>query len=181
MTSSATFRKRRSDLEAFLGALGRFLSVMEAQHNGLLYDSGATWAPRPGQEMEAARLKVDVDRLAGRAAYAFAAAGSFVDWKPRGTFQRQPVNPAVAWATILDWDPMFDSGTIFACGAQALGLLEMKAEEAEEYERHKVRRAFRWIGRLTGSGLRPLGRWSVRTVEAGIVAAAGAAVTLWLS
>lgn len=162
MTSSATFRKRRADLEAFLAALDRFLSVMEAQPKGFLDDSGATWAPRPGQEMEAARLKVDVDRLAGRAAYAFAAAGSFVDWKPRGTLQRQPVNPATAWATILDWDPMFDSGTIYACGAQALGLLEMKAEEAEEYERQKVRRALRWVGRVTGSGLGPVAKWTAR-------------------
>jgi hypothetical protein len=56
----------------------------------------------------------------------------------------------------------FDAQTLLACASQAVGILEMKTEEAEEYERHKVSRAFRWLGRLTGSGLRPAVRWSVR-------------------
>jgi hypothetical protein len=176
VTSSETLHRHARDVDAFATALHRFLSVMEAQHNGFLYDSGATWVPRPGQEGEAARLKAEVDRLSGRAAYAFAAAGSHGEWKPRGTMQWQPVNPAAGWLTILEGDPRFDAETIFSCCSQALGILEMKAEAAVEYERHRVRRAFRWAARLTGSGLRPVARWAAR--GAGALALAG--VTYWL-
>jgi hypothetical protein len=176
MSSAETLRKRQSDLEAFQVALQRFLEVMEPHHNGLLYDSAATWVPRPGQETEAVRRKADVDRVAGRAAYAFAAAGSFVAWKPRGTFQTVPVNPATEWATILERDPRFDVETIFACCSQSFGLLEMKIEEAEEYERQKVRRFLRGLARLTGSGLRPVVRWTARAI--GALAIAGATYLL---
>jgi hypothetical protein len=176
MSRSTTLRKRRADLEAFAEALHRFLGVMEPQRNGLLYDSGTTWVPQAGREAEAARLKMEVDRLAGPAAYAFAAAGSYVDWKPRGTMQWQPVNPATAWATILERDPRFDAETIISCCSQALGLLEMKAEEAEEHERRRVRRFFAGIGRLTGSQLRPLAKWAARGASTLVIAG----VTVWL-
>jgi hypothetical protein len=174
--SSETYRRYARDLSAFSTALHEFLSVMQqggsapdsqsgwvpVWQGGPLNDSPTPWTPQPGREAEAAERKMKVDWLSGKAAYAFAAAGSFIEWKPRGTWQTQPVNPATEWATILDWDPRFDAGTIFACATQALGILEMKAEAVEEYERHKVRRAVRWVGRLTGSGLRPAARWSVR-------------------
>jgi hypothetical protein len=59
--------------------------------------------------------------------------------------------------------------------------LEAGHRRAEvEYERHKIRRAVGWVGRLTGSGLRPAARWSLRLVQAGMVAAVTAGVTLWL-
>lgn len=178
--SSAVLHRHARDIDAFATALHRFLSVMEAQHNGFLYDSGATWVLRPGHEGEAARLKAELDRLSGRAAYAFAAAGSHVEWKPRGTMQWQPLNPAAGWSTILDRDPRFEAETIFSCCSQALGILEMKAEEAEEYERHRVRRALRWTARLTGGGLRPFARWAARGVGALIIVVLGAGLTYWL-
>lgn len=125
---------------------------------------------RPGQEAEAAQLRFEVDRQAGRAAHALAAAGSYVEWKPRGTFQTQPVNPAVAWSTILAPDPMFGPDVILACCSQALGILDMQAEAAEEDESkplHRVRAglpdvpggwvrrhawpAVRWVGGVTAT------------------------------
>ena len=182
MTSSETYRRYARDVNAFADALHRFLSAMEQQHNGFLYDSPATWTPRAGQEEEAARLRAEVDRLTGRAAYGFAAAGSVIHWSPRGVpaWQTMPVNPAAGWPTILDPDPNFDVDAILTCARQALGILEMKAEEAEEYERHKARRALRSVGRVTGSGLRPLARWAVRGIGAVILVVLGAGVTYWL-
>jgi len=135
---STSIRRRQRDIETFVEALGRFLAVMEQLEDTFL---GPTLAPRPGHETEAARLHFEVDRHAGRAAHALAAAGSYVDWKPRGTMQRQPVSPAGAWSTILNSDPMFTPDVILACCSQALGILDMQAEDAEEEERHPVRPA----------------------------------------
>jgi hypothetical protein len=130
--SAADIRKRQADLRAFVEALGRFLATMERHETTFLTES--SWTPRPGQEAEATRLRLEVDRLAGRAAYAIHQAGVFVDWKPRGTFQTQPVNPAIEWGTILDWDPKFPVDAILSCAATADGILDMQIEVAEGRE-----------------------------------------------
>jgi len=178
--SSESYRRYLRDLNAFAEALHALLQVMELGGGSEFLGNPGQWTPRAGQEAEAARRKAAVDLVAGRAAYAFHAAGSFVDWQPRGTFQRQPVNPATGWATILDWDPAFDADIIFACARQAVGILEMKAEEAEDSERQRVRRAAGSLARLTGSGLAPLARWTVRAAGSLILVVAGAGLTYWL-
>lgn len=176
MESSERYRRYAHDVDAFAGALSRFIQVMEPHSVGFFGDSPRAWAPRPGQEAEASRLHVEVDLLTGRAARAFAAAGSYIDFKPRGTWQTTPVSPATSWPTILSSDPWLDVDVIFTCARQAIGILEMKAEDAEEYESRRVRRTAGRLARLTGSGLRPLARWAVRTTGALVVAG----VTVWL-
>jgi hypothetical protein len=137
VTSSATLRKRLADLTAFVNALNALLEVAEPVQ--VTYSGPSTFVPRDGMETEASRRRLEVDRVAGRAAYAFAEAGSIIEWSPRGTMQTQPVNPATIWATILDSDPIVPVSLIFSCAAQATGVLEMKAEEAEEEERNPTR------------------------------------------
>jgi hypothetical protein len=178
MKSPETYRRYARDINAFATALNRFLEVMEPHRDALLPNEPRFWTPRAGQESDAARLKANVDLLTGRAAHAFAAAGSQIDWKPRAAYEWQtiPVNPAAGWQTILDSDPRFDVSVIFTCGLQAIGILDMRAEEAEEWQRQRFRRAIGRAARLTGSGLRPLARWTLRT--AGTLAAAG--LTFWL-
>jgi hypothetical protein len=137
VTSSVKLRKRLADLTAFVNALNELLEVTEPMQ--VTYSGPATFVPRNGMEGEASRRRLEVDRAAGRAAYAFAEAGSIIDWKPRGTMQTQPVNPATIWATILDGDPIVPVSLIFSCAAQATGVLEMKIESAEEEERNPRR------------------------------------------
>jgi hypothetical protein len=174
VASSATLRKRQHDIEAFVDALNRFLAVMEPEQASL---TGAPrWIPRAGEEAEAARLRFEVDHAAGRAAYALAEAGVFVDWKPRGTFQTQPVSPAQAWATILDWDPMFGVEVILACCSQALGILSMQAEAAEEDESHPVRQVAARAPRITGRHLVPVAKWVGGVAGALVIAF----LTYWL-
>jgi hypothetical protein len=80
--------------------------------------------------------------------------GNDLNWKPRGAFawQTQPVNPAAAWATILSPDPVFGPDVIFARCAQAPGVLDHAAEEAEERERRRLHRTRSLLARV------PVGR-----------------------
>ncbi len=121
MVRSQALRRHRADVEVFARALGSLCEVLEQEPT---FNGDGTWYPRKGEETEAGERAREVDRLSGRAAYGFAAAGSFVEWKPRGTWNTQPVNPATTWRTIIDSDPMFPPGVIFACCDQATGILE---------------------------------------------------------
>lgn len=64
--------------------------------------------------------------------------------------QTQPVNPAPTWRTIFDRDPMFGPDLILQLCAQAIGLLETRALDAEEDEASKPRRRERRPG--SGAG-----------------------------
>jgi hypothetical protein len=177
-SSSATLRKKQADIEAFVDALNTFFGTLQAVHH---WDSSTSYAPRPGMEVEGARLSFDVDRAAGRAAYAFDAAGSFVSWKPRGTMQTQPINPATAWATVVSDDPMFGLDVLMACCSQAIGILEMKVEAAEEEERNlPPRMRPRGAPCVRASRLVPMGQWAAGVLAAVLAAMIVAGVTYWL-
>lgn len=97
-----------------------------------------------------------------------------MNWKPRGTFQTQPVNPAVEWATILDWDPKFPVEAILSVCSQALGILDMQAQAAEEREGRPFNRLRSWLPRVVGAWFRharPVVRWA-GGIAATVVAAA---------
>jgi hypothetical protein len=162
------FRQYQRDVESFVDTLGRFLAVMQQVPSG--WANASTWTPKPGREREAAQLRGAVDRVAGRAAHALVAAGSFVEWKPRGTMQTQPVSPAQAWATILDPDPMFGVDVILACCNQALGTLDMKAERAEAGRDRRSPRS-RTASVPVWRHLSTLAKALVTTVGAGLVVA----------
>jgi hypothetical protein len=130
MKKSERFRQRQHDVAAFAAALQRLLEVCDAEPSLAGYP---TWHAKEGYENAAAQRAAEVDRLAGRAAIGLGHE-FFIEWKPRGTWQTQPVNPASGWRTIFDWDPNFDAGTIFAVCNQAIGALDAWASEAEEDE-----------------------------------------------
>ncbi|MDQ5820812.1 MAG: hypothetical protein M3540_05170 [Actinomycetota bacterium] len=133
MSSARKLRRRRADIDSFAAALRELLGLFEADE----WSAGGypSWKPRAdAAPAELARLAAKVDLLAGPAALAFQDSGVFVDWKPRGTMQTQRVNPAPAWRTIFDRDPMFGPDLILQLCAQASGLLETRALDAEEDE-----------------------------------------------
>ena len=132
-----------ADVQAFAIALRRFLDACEASEGDAFLTVYPTWTPKHGREAEAAQLASEVDRASGRAAVALGHE-FFIDWKPRGTMQTQRVSPAAMWRTILDYDPAFPVDAIFAVCNQALGVLDMRATEAEEHERSFSG----WIGRV---------------------------------
>lgn len=138
-----TYRRYARDIKTFMDALARLLEVMDPDAGALTPGSPRRWMPRPGLESEAARRRGAVDLVTGRAARAFDAAGMVVSWKPRGTWQEVPVNPATSWSTIIDFDPRFDVDVIVSCAGQAVGILEMHAEDAEEQERERRARPVR--------------------------------------
>jgi hypothetical protein len=170
VTSLAKLRTRLADLTAFVDALNALLEVCEPRQ--MTYSGPATFVPKEGQESEAIRRRFEVDRIAGRAAYAYAEAGSIIDWKPRGTMQTQPVNPATVWGTILDPDPIVPVSLILACAAQATGILEMRIEQAEEEERNPPPPPPRppRQSRLRWSHLAPVVKWVGGIAGAVIVA-----------
>ena len=112
------FDKLIQDLEPTIG-LGRF----------------PRWEPKPGRESQAERTISELTRLAGAAAEAFDASGVGIDYKPPGTMQTRPVNPALIWSTIFDEMPMLDPSLMAIVGRQALGLLEHRAREQAARQR----------------------------------------------
>jgi hypothetical protein len=180
MKAAETYRRHARDLRAFGDALNSLLEVLQRTEGLDFMGYPGPWVPRPGQEVEAGRRRAAVDMLTGRAAYAVQAAGVFVQWKPSGTFQTVPLNPAAEWSTIINPDPRFDADTIFACVRQALGILDMKAEEAAEAELRPARPAARKVAGAAGYGLRPLARWAVAGAGTVALLVVAAGVTYWL-
>jgi len=179
MDSSKALRRHQADVGAFARSLASLCELLEQEPT---FNGDGTWFPRTGEEARAAERAREVDRLSGRAAHGLHAAGSFVEWKPRGTWNTRPVNPATAWRTIIDSDPMFPPSVIFACCEQATGILEMKAEHAEEREASvgaKLESAFGFWQRIRGGPGEP-GRYAPIIVTA-VMSVAGALFTAWLS
>jgi len=172
MSTSKTYRRRYDDVQAFVTALSRFLEVCESTGPDYFGVSNPVWTPKAGQEAEASRRAAQVDRVAGRAAQALGHE-FFIEWKPRGTFQTQPVSPATAWRTIIDHDPAFTVDVIFAVCNQALGVLEARATDAEERERSLAGKVERVTGRTEQTTVRGEGhlRPAITSALLGIPAA----------
>ena len=120
-------RNLRSFLEAFDELVGELEPVA-----GSPLSSFPAWRPKYGHDTRVGVIRAKVAGLTGAAAMAFNTAGAWLDYKPPGTWTRQPVNPAVVWATIFDDEPMLDPPLVTQIGLQALGLLEhMRDEQAE--------------------------------------------------
>jgi hypothetical protein len=166
VANSKTLRRRQQEIAAFGEALTRLLDVCEPHERLAAFP---TWAARPGQEPEASRRTAELDRVAGRAAQAFGT-DFFIEWKPRGTWQTQPVSPAMGWRTIFDYDPNFGVDVIFAVCHQAIGAIDARATEAEEHEQSLAGKVERVIGR------EPSGSGHVRGIAVGFVVALIAAL-----
>jgi hypothetical protein len=96
------------------------------------------WTPKPGRQAEAERLAATVARLAGPAAEALNLSGSLFNYKPPGTWQTQPANPALLWSTMLTDDAMLDPQLMEVACAQGLGLLENRRDEQAAREKGVV-------------------------------------------
>jgi hypothetical protein len=153
VSKSKALRRRQADIAAYGNALARLLEVCERHES---FEGNPTWSPKPGQDLEANLRVGEVDRAAGRAALAFGHE-FWIDYKPRGTFQTQPVSPATTWRTIFDRDPMFGVDVIFAICTQAIGALDARASEAEERERSLAGKIERVLPRLPRAAVAPSG------------------------
>jgi hypothetical protein len=143
MAHSRRLGRRQRDVAVFRDGLIRLLGVLNP--SGGSFGGFPSWAPQPGREAEAATIAAEVDALSGRAAIALGY-DFFIEWKPRGTMQTQPVNPASAWRTIFNHDPMFPPEMILAVCNQAIGALDGLAADAEENEHSFSGK----LGRVTG-------------------------------
>jgi hypothetical protein len=129
---------RAAEYDRLAGNLRDFLVAFGDLANGMEIDPDSypqRWRVKPGHESRIDSIVPRVAALSGPAAYAFDAAGVYVDYKPAGTRQTQPVNPAVPWSTILDGEPMVEPLLMYTTGQQALGLLENARNIQAERER----------------------------------------------
>lgn len=125
------YARAARNLRSFLEAFDELVGELEPDAGSPL-SSFPAWRPKYGHDTRVGVLRAKVAGLTGAAAMAFNTAGAWLDYKPPGTWNRQPVNPAVVWATIFDDEPMLDPPLVTQIGLQALGLLEhMRVEQAE--------------------------------------------------
>jgi hypothetical protein len=132
MTRADEYQRAAKNLSDFLVAFDQLMKDLEPVSNGFM---GTRWRPKPDHRSDAEKHAGEVARLVGPAAEAFDLSGSWIDHKPRGTMQTQPVNPALAWSTIFDEDPMFEPSLIAVVGRQALSLLEHTGREQAARQR----------------------------------------------
>lgn len=123
-----------TNLRDFLEGFNEMLAEFEPVMSGAL-SSFPAWRARAGHEAQADALRAKAAVLAGPAAHAFDAAGVWIDYKPPGTWQQRPVNPALVWSTMFSDTPMLDPSLVNQIGLQALGLLENARDEQAEREK----------------------------------------------
>lgn len=128
--------KRIQELYEFRAALGELLAVSDGEERS--YSGPPTIVPRPGLYSEWAAARAKVDLLAARAAHTLQAVGVGMSYKPPGTMQTVPVNPAAAWATMLGDRPMFSPIDMDACLNQAIGALEANLGSSSEPAREPM-------------------------------------------
>jgi hypothetical protein len=126
------YQRAAKNLRDFLLAFDQLILDLEPTSG---YGRFPRWEPKPDRRTHADRLASELARLAGPAAEAFDASGVYIDYKPPGTWQTRPVNPALIWSTIFDETPMFDPSLMAIVGRQALGLLEHKRDEQAARQR----------------------------------------------
>ena len=89
-------------------AFDDLFAELEPEQSPYSSSSFPRWAPKAGREAHAERLAARLTMLAGPAAEALALSGSYLDYKPPGTWQTQSVNPILLWSTMLTDKAMLD-------------------------------------------------------------------------
>jgi hypothetical protein len=132
---------RSEDIEEHRQAIvefGQHLQELLANMEPVAADSFLTrfpkWVPKAGSEMRVAELSGQLSSLTGPAAAAVEAAGVSVDYKPSGTWQTVPMNPVMAWSTILTDNPMIDVNLILHSCNMALGRLAVDSKRTHSVE-----------------------------------------------
>ncbi|MDZ5662350.1 hypothetical protein SFC79_11295 [Nocardioides sp. S-58] len=129
---AAEYDRPIKNLDAFLTSLSNLIALMEPSDRW----DGPRWRlMRGASEAEADRLWREVASLAGPAADAFNLSGMGIDYKPPGTWQTKPVNPALVWSSCFGESPIGEPALILMVGAQALGQLRHERDEQADRER----------------------------------------------
>ena len=123
--------RRIKALVEFHNAVGDVLKLTDFADDGL----GRASRPKPGREHEWMAAKAKADRLVAGAARSYALVNATISYKPRGTWDRYPVNPASHWATLLSDDPMFGPDLLDTMTNQAVGAYENAVEDPPQRDR----------------------------------------------
>lgn len=133
MASKADLRRQVEDLKLFTHLLEGVLALSTFVSDG--WSGRQQLQPKPGREQEWYAAKAAVDRHAARAARAFAESQMHILWKPPGTWDTVPLNPASQWGTIFEEFPRFSLEALEACTNQAIGALEDRIDNPIRGER----------------------------------------------
>lgn len=139
--------RRIKALVEFHQAVGEVLNLTDFAHAGF---GGPPCHPKAGREQDWIAAKARADRLVAAAARSYAMVNATISYKPRGTWDRYPINPANHWATLLSDDPMFGADLLDTMTNQAVGAYENAVEDPPKRERVSIE-GFSipgWIGAL---------------------------------
>jgi len=128
----ADAERRIKALVDFHEAVGAVLKLTDFADDG--FGRRAT-RPKPGRVQEWRAAKATADRLAPKAARSYDIVNATVSFKPSGTWNRYPVNPATQWATVLSDDPMFGLDLFETMTNQAIGAYEDAIEDPPKRQR----------------------------------------------
>ena len=132
---AAEYDRAAKHLRAFMDAFDDLFAQLQPTQSGFASSSCPRWTPKSGREAQAEQLAARVTMLAGPAAEALAISGSYLDYKPPGTWQTQVTNPILVWSTMLTDKAMLDPHLMSVTCGQGLGLLENWRDEQAEREK----------------------------------------------
>lgn len=98
---AAEYDRAAKHLRAFMDAFDDLFAQLQPMQSVFASSSFPQWTPKSGREAQAEQLAARVTMLAGPAAEALAISGSYLDYKPPGTWQTQVTNPILVWSTML--------------------------------------------------------------------------------
>lgn len=122
----ADAQRRVKALVDFHGAVGDVLSLTDFEETA--YGERRA-APKPGREEEWMTARAKADRLVAAASRSFAMVGATISYKPRGTWNEYPIDPATHWATVLSDDPMFGPDMLDTMTNRAVGAYQDAVED----------------------------------------------------
>lgn len=148
----ADAERRIKALVDFHDAVGDVLRLTDFDSN--VYGQSRS-IPRPGHTQERMAAKAKVNRLVAAAARSYAMVNATIMYKPRGTWNEYPINPATNWETVLSDDPMFGMDMLDTVTNQAVGAYEDAVEDPPSTGRVSVE-GFSlpaWLGALAYTAL----------------------------
>lgn len=172
---------KRDEADRRIKALGDFHAavgaVLEETLTGVTVDGTpvSLGVPKPGRQAEWAAARANADLLAMPAARAFQAAGTVLNYKPAGTWDTQPVNPALAWHEILEQDSWYPASMLDQMTNRAIGRLQDLRDDPPSEARRGVFIPFPSWGSLSKAG-----RWVAGAVGAILIAVAAGGILFWL-
>lgn len=148
----AEAQRRIEALVDFRNAVGEVLRLSDFEDNSW----GTRRAtPKRGREQEWSAAKAKADRLVAAASRSYAMVNAYIMYKPRGTWDQYPIDPATQWATILSDDPMFGPDLLDTMTNQAIGAYDDAVKDPDKSRNVSVE-GFSipaWLGALAYTAL----------------------------